>query len=579
MPLYRDQDPPGANAFVKAGEAMMQGFFGMLAKHHAAIQDSSGLAATAIPMPDSEQLFQMQKEFAQRHSQLWSAMLQQTPGVRGEPVATPAPGDRRFMAREWTESPFYDYVHQAYLINAGFLEQVSEALPIADGRAKARIRFLARQYLDALAPSNFAATNPEFVTSALETKGESISRGIQNMLSDLRQGRISMTDESAFEIGRNLAVTPGSVIFENDLMQLIQYAPLTARVAQRPLLIVPPCINKFYIMDLQPENSLVRFVVERGFTVFLISWKNPGPEQSRFGWDDYLEMGPLAALEIVRAVTRVNKPNVLGFCVGGTLLASALAVSRARGEDPVESLTLMTTLLDFADPGELGCLVDEASVAAREASIGKGGLLKGQELANVFSALRANDLVWQYVSGNYLKGGRPPAFDLLYWNADSTNLPGPFVSWYLRNMYLENNLRVPGRLRMLGVKVDLGRITAPAYLLATREDHIVPWKSAYLARGLLGGETTFVLGASGHIAGAINPASKNRRSYWLSPSGVADPDEWLQTASEQRGTWWLHWIEWLRIRGGKEVRARTRAGNQQYKPIEAAPGRYVKQRA
>jgi polyhydroxyalkanoate synthase len=323
----------------------------------------------------------------------------------------------------------------------------------------------------------------------------------------------------------------------------------------------------------------VRFVVEQGFTVFLVSWKNLGAAEAHFGWDDYLDKGVLTALDVVRAVTRVKKPNVLGFCVGGTILTSALAVARARGEEPVTSLTLMTTLLDFADAGELGCLVDEASVAAREAAIGKGGLFPGQELANVFSFLRANDLVWQYVVGNYLKGKRPPAFDLLYWNSDATNLPGPFLASYLRNMYLENNLRVPGKLTMLGEKIDLGKVDMPAYLMSAREDHIVPWESAYLARNLLGGETTFVLGASGHIAGAINPASKNRRSYWTADFKPAAPNEWLEQATEQKGSWWLHWIEWLRKHGGKQLAARGRLGNTKYKPIEPAPGRYVKQRA
>lgn len=573
--------PPqaGMAAFAQASQMMAQGFFDMLSRQHAAIKDNSGVALPSLQLPQSGEMSQLQQQFADRHAALWSSMLAREPGKPLQPVVMAEPGDKRFSGEEWSASPVYDYVRQAYLLNAQYLTQVAEALPLADGRAKARVRFLTRQYLDALAPSNFAATNPEFVKAALESKGESITRGVHNMLSDLEKGRISMTDESAFEIGRNLAITPGSVIYENALMQLIQYAPLTAKVVEKPLLIVPPCINKFYIMDLQPENSLVRFIVEQGVTVFLISWKNPGKEESRHGWDDYLEMGPLAALEVVRAVTRVSKPNALGFCVGGTLLTSALGVARARGEDPVESLTLMTTLLDFAEAGELGCLVDEASVTAREAAIGKGGLLRGQELASVFSSLRANDLIWQYVAGNYLKGKKPQAFDLLYWNADSTNLPGPFLTWYLRNMYLENNLRVPGKLRMLGAKVDLGKITAPAYLLATSEDHIVPWKSAYLARNLLGGETTFVLGASGHIAGAINPASRNRRSYWSSPSGVADPDEWLETATEHRGTWWLHWIEWLKIHSGKQVNARNKAGNARYPLIEPAPGRYVRQRA
>ncbi len=573
------QTPPGMQAMYAAGQAMAQGFFEALARQHAAMQDSSGLAAQKLPLPEAEALGAMQKAFAEKHAALWSAMLARKGGEAGEPVVQVEPGDKRFNAPEWSESPVFDYVRQAYLLNAGYLRQMAEAMPIADGRAKARIQFLTRQYIDALAPSNFAATNPEFIKTAVETKGESISRGIQNLLGDLEKGRISMTDDSAFEIGRNLALSPGSVVFENELMQLIQYAPLTEKVAQVPLLIVPPCINKFYIMDLQPENSLVRFIVEQGHTVFLVSWKNPGAEEATATWDDYLEHGPLAALEVVRQVTRVRKPNVLGFCVGGTILSSALAVARGRGEDPVESLTLMTTLLDFAEAGELGCLVDEASVTAREAAIGKGGLLKGQELANVFSALRANDLIWQYVVGNYLKGNKPQAFDLLYWNSDSTNLPGPFLTWYLRNMYLENNLRVPGRLRMLGTKVDLGKIDAPAYLMAAREDHIVPWNSAYLARLLLGGETTFVLGASGHIAGAINPASKNRRSYWVNDANVADAEEWLESAEERKGSWWLHWIEWLGQRAGKQVPARGRLGSTRHEPIEPAPGRYVKQRS
>ena len=574
------QSAVAVQAMLAAGQAMAQNFFDALARQHVAIQDSSGAAAPKLPLPESSEMLRMQQAFAEKHAALWSSMLGRKPGDVVEPVVNVEAGDRRFSAPEWSESPVFDYVRQAYLLNAGLLKDISDALPIEDGRAKSRMQFLTRQYIEALAPTNFAATNPEFIKTALETKGESISRGLRNLLGDLEKGRISMTDETAFEVGRNLALTPGAVIFENELMQLIQYAPLTDKVAQAPLLIVPPCINKFYIMDLQPENSLVRFIVEQGFTVFLVSWKNPRPDSDgHYGWDDYLEHGPLKALEVVRAVTRVKKPNVLGFCVGGTLLSSALAVARARGEDPVASLTLMTTLLDFADAGELGCLVDEASVAAREAAIGKGGVLRGQELANVFSSLRANDLVWQYVVGNYLKGNKPQAFDLLYWNSDSTNLPGPFLTWYLRNMYLENNLRVPGRLKMLGEKVDLGKLDMPAYLMAAREDHIVPWKSAYLARNLLGGETTFALGASGHIAGAINPASKNRRSYWTASVKPTDPEEWLEQAEEHEGSWWLHWIEWLGGQSGKQVAARGRLGSAKYEPIEPAPGRYVKERA
>jgi polyhydroxyalkanoate synthase len=304
---------------------------------------------------------------------------------------------------------------------------------------------------------------------------------------------------------------------------------------------VPPCINKYYILDLQPENSVVRYAVEQGNTVFLVSWKNVQADQGHLSWDDYIEKGALQAIKVVQEICDIDQINALGFCVGGTILGSALSVAALRGENPVASVTLLTTLLDFADSGEIGCLVDETSVQARETTIGKGGLLKGSELASVFSSLRANDLIWQYVVGNYMKGKTPPAFDLLFWNADATNLPGPFLAWYLRNMYLENNLRVPGKLEMCGVKADLGRVDMPAFIYASREDHIVPWKSAYQSRSLLGGDTTFVLGASGHIAGVINPASKNKRSHWINDSATANADEWFDTATETKGSWWPVW--------------------------------------
>jgi polyhydroxyalkanoate synthase len=430
-----------------------------------------------------------------------------------------------------------------------------------------------------MAPSNFAATSPDFVRTALETKGASITAGIQNLVADLAKGHVSITDETAFEVGRDLAVTPGQVIFENELIQLLQYAPATPRVFEHPLLIVPPCINKFYILDLRPENSFVRYAVEQGMTVFVVSWRNPQAELGHLGWDDYIERGALTALAVVREVCASAKVNALGFCVGGTILAAALSVAKARGEDPVESLTLLTTLLDFSDGGEIMNFVDETSVAARETAIGKGGLLRGAELAAAFSALRANDLIWQYVVGNYLKGGRPQAFDLLYWNADSTNLPGPFAAWYLRNLYLDNSLRVPGKLAMCGANADLGQVAMPAYILATREDHIVPWRTSYQSRRILGGETTFVLGASGHVAGVVNPAAKNRRSYWTGDAGAATAETWLFAASEHPGSWWPHWIAWLKRFAGGERAARGNPGSRKYRAVEAAPGRYVKEKA
>ena len=579
--MNREPSASPFQSFFQASQSLMESYLDFVRKDPSLFSlPMSGPMAPAklsLPMPDFERFLALQGELAAQHIDLLKSMLQRE---AAEPLVKAQPGDRRFHAPEWANSPIYDYLRQAYLLNANFLTKVAESMPIADGAAKTRMKFLTRLFIDALAPSNFPHTNPEFVKVALETKGESIKTSLQNMLADLKKGRISMTDESAFEIGRNLATTPGSVIYENELIQLIQYTPSTEQVAERPILLVPPCINKYYLMDLQPENSFVRYIVEQGFTVFLISWRSATQEQGHFTWDDYAEMGPLTALRVVREITGVARPNVLGFCIGGPILCSALAVLRARGEDPVESLTLMTALLDYSEPGELGALITEATVHAYEATIGKGGVLQGRDLATVFSALRANDLIWQYVVGNYLKGTTPQPFDLLYWNSDSTNLPGPCFTWYLRNTYLSNSLRLPGKLDVLGEKIDLRKIDVPSYIMAAREDHIVLWQGAYLSRNILGGPTTFALAASGHIAGSINPASKNRRSYWVNdnPSPMT-AEEWVAGATEKKGSWWSHWTEWLAQRSGNKIAAPNKAGNNAYKEIEPAPGRYVKARA
>ena len=531
--------------------------------------------------PEPSELARLQQEFAARHAQLWAAQLQRSPGCPAPAVALPALADRRFAAPEWAESPVFDYLRQAYLLNAEFFARMAETMPAEDAAAKNRLRFLTRQFIDAMAPSNFAATNPEFIKTAVATEGRSITVGLQNLIADIGKGSISMSDEAAFEVGRNLANTPGAVVFENDLMQLIQYSPLTDKVGQRPLVMVPPCINKYYILDLQPENSLVRYALEQGNTVFMVSWVNPKADLGHLAWDDYIERGALTALKVASEICAVKQVNALGFCVGGTILASALAVAKARGEDPVASLTLLTTLLDFSEPGELGCFIDEASVAQRESSIGQGGLLHGRELSSVFSSLRANDLIWQYVVGNSLKGGKPPAFDLLYWNSDSTSLPGPFAAWYLRKLYLENQLRDPGRLEMCGVKVDLGSLDMPAFLYASREDHIVPWKTSYLSRGLIKGPSRFVLGASGHIAGVINPPAKGKRSHWVAGDGdsAGSAEQWFAAATEHPGSWWPLWSEWLAGFAGNSRAARKQLGNKRHAALEPAPGRYVKEKA
>ncbi len=449
---------------------------------------------------------------------------------------------------------------------------------LLDERGKAQWSFALRQVVDAINPQNALATNADAWQLALQSGGASLVEGARLFLADIAKGRISMSDDQAFEVGRNLATTPGSVVFENELMQLIQYAPTTPKVHKRPLVIVPPCINKFYILDLQPENSFVAHAVASGHTVFLVSWRNVGKAQARLTWDDYLEQGVLQALSVARRIRRCDKVDTLGFCVGGTLLASALAVAAARGEQPASSVTLLTTMLDFSNTGELGLMVDEASVAAREASIGQGGLLHGRELAQVFAALRANDLIWPYVVNGYLKGQAPRAFDLLFWNGDDTNLPGPMYCWYLRQTYLENRLREPGGTVQCGVPVDLSRVTAPAFVYASREDHIVPWQTAYASTRLLGGETRFVLGASGHIAGVINPPAKRKRNHW---TGDLAPDapSWLAAAQSVEGSWWPAWTEWLASHAGPLVAAPRVDGNADFPVIEPAPGRYVKARA
>ena len=512
---------------------------------------------------------------------------------------TPALHDKRFSSSEWSSNPMSAFSAASYLLNAEFLMAMADAVE-AGPRERQKIRFAVQQMVDAMSPANFFATNPEAQKKMIETKGESLTKGLSNMLADMQKGRISQSDETAFEVGRNVGTTPGQVVFENDLFQLIQYTPSTPTVRSVPLLMIPPCINKFYILDLQPENSLVRYAVEQGNTVFMVSWRNPGRDQGHLAWDDYIEQGAIRALDVVGEITGQEKAHVFGFCVGGTIAATALAVLAARGRQPAASLSLLTTLLDYSDTGVLEVFVDEAQVAMREQKLGAGGLMPGRDLATTFSALRPNDLVWNYVQQNYLKGKEPPAFDLLYWNADSTNLPGPMFCWYLRNTYLENKLREPGALTVCGVPVDLGKIAAPVFVYGSKEDHIVPWQAAYASMALLNPNNPkanrFVLGASGHIAGVINPASKGKRSHWVGDASsepgqgkgkakdkgaratVKSDSDWFAGATESKGSWWPEWAQFLAEHGGAELAAPTQAGSEQYQPLEPAPGRYVRAR-
>jgi len=532
----------------------------------------------AWPVPVSvapDALADIQAEFSREWARLSQAARQD--GL--EP-----PPDRRFAGEAWRGSRSHLFMAHAYLLSARALARMVDAAQVSEP-LRERLRFSVMQWVEAASPSNFLALNPEAQQAVVETGGEALRRGAANFLDDLRRGRISQTDESCFEIGRNVAATPGSVVFENRLFQLIQYSPTTEQVHRLPLVIVPPCINKFYVLDLQADNSFVRHAVEQGHTVFMVSWRNPlasdtdGADAAT--WQDYLDQGVLRALEVAADIAGQEQVNALGFCVGGTLLGSALALAHARGHRPAASLTLLTSMLDFRDVGVLGVFVDEAHARLREQQLGAGGLMSARELATTFSFLRPAELVWNYVVANYLKGLTPPPFDLLFWNADGTNLPGPFFAWYFRNAYLENNLKEPGRVQLGGQGLDLTLLDMPAYLYGSRDDHIVPWTSAYASTALLRGPCRFVLGAAGHVAGVVNPPARGRRSYWTLDAErlPGDPGAWLERAAERPGSWWADWGGWLAGHGGGMVRKRARLGNRRYRPIEPAPGRYVKVRA
>ncbi|HEX4781982.1 MAG TPA: class I poly(R)-hydroxyalkanoic acid synthase [Usitatibacter sp.] len=521
-----------------------------------------------------ETMLDLQGKYMQEQMNLWMKAMQPShdgSGGDGEPVS-----DKRFSAPEWNELPVFRYFRDSYLLTSRMMMQAVDSADL-DPTTRQRMRFFMRQYLDAAAPSNYLMTNPEALKAAMESGGESLQEGMKNLLADMEKGHISMTDESAFEVGKNIAVTKGSVVYEDELLQLIQYVPTTAKVYERPLVMVPPCINKYYIMDLQPENSLVRFALEQGFTVFMVSWRNVKEEQARVEWDDYIAQ-LIGALDHAAKISKSAKIHALGFCIGGTLVAAALAVLAKRNKHPAVTLTLLTTLLEFSDVGEIRVYIDENFVGRREKQLARGGLVPGQELAGAFSSLRANDLIWSYVVNNYLKGRQPPAFDLLYWNADATNLPGPMYAYYLRNTYQDNKLCKPDALTMLDTPVSLKRLKMPAFVFSAREDHIVPWRGGYSSARTLGGKVRFVLGASGHIAGTINPASKGKRSYWMNDAMPADPEKWFQAARELPGSWWTEWMKWLRPQAGPMVAARKRLGDAKHKPIEPAPGRYARER-
>ena len=523
-----------------------------------------------------ERLAQLQQQYLNGVHALWN----QSWGA-GSTADAGGRSDRRFAAEEWGKNPLSAFSVAAYELQARTLNAMADAVQ-ADEKTRARIRFSVEQFLAASAPSNFLAFNVEAQKKALETKGESLAAGMAKLLKDIQQGHISMTDESRFEVGKNVATTEGAAVFQNELFQLIEYKPLTAKVYEKPFLMVPPCINKYYILDLQPDNSFIRNAVMQGHRTFVVSWRNPDMSLADKTWDDYIEDAIIKAIATVKGITGAQQINTLGFCVGGTMLSNGLAVLAARGDDSVASATFLTTLIDFTETGILDVFIDENFVRLREMQMGQGGLMAGKDLSSTFSFLRPNDLVWNYVVGNYLKGETPPAFDLLYWNCDSTNLPGPYYAWYLRNFYLENKLVQPGGVTVCGEKLDLRQVKLPVYVYGSREDHIVPIGGAYASTQVLPGKKRFVMGASGHIAGVINPPAKKKRSHWTREDGKfpAAVDDWIAGATEHPGSWWDDWAAWLKGHAGKQIAAPKTYGRAPgFKALEAAPGSYVRQKA
>ena len=538
---------------------------------------------TAKMLADPNRLVQAQMELWQQYMKLWQATAQRMMGQQVEPVAEPAKGDKRFIDPAWKDEVVFDYLKQSYLLTARWLQHTVKEVEGVDEKTAQKVDFYTRQFIDALSPSNFALTNPQVVKATVESKGENLVKGLQNLLTDLERGKgrlaIRQTDMKAFKVGENVATSPGKVVYQNELIQLLQYAPATDQVYTQPLLIVPPWINKFYILDLKPENSFIKWATEQGYTVFVISWVNPDERLTKLMFDDYMKLGPLAALDAIEKATGQRQVSAIGYCIGGTLMAATLAYMAARGDDRITACTFFTAQVDFTEPGELGVFIDEEQLAGVEEAMSKKGYLEGAEMATTFNMLRANDLIWSFVVNNYLMGKDPFPFDLLFWNADATRMPAAMHSYYLRNMYQKNLLVQPGGLTIDNVPIDLRKITIPVYLQAGKEDHIAPAKSVYKATQIFAGPVRFMLAGSGHIAGVVNPPRNKKYQHWLNETAKNPPtlDEWKAGAQEFPGSWWNDWDKWLSAKSGPKVPARV-PGAGGLPAIEDAPGSYVKVR-
>jgi len=509
---------------------------------------------------------------------LWQSSWLKAAGVEAPAVAEPAKGDARFKDADWSSNFLFDYIKQSYLIAARHIQHAVSSVHGLPEESEKKVAFFTRQYVDALSPSNFLLTNPQVLRETAASGGQNLVKGLNNLLADLEKGggqlRISMTDESAFQLGRNVATAPGKVVFQNDLMQLIQYQPATSESYRTPLVIIPPWINKYYILDLREKNSFIRWAVAQGHTVFVVSWVNPDARLAQKGFDDYMLEGPLAALDVVEKATGERKVNFIGYCLGGTLLGATLAYLQGKKQDRVATATFFVSLLDFSQPGELGVFIDEEQVANLERKMNQRGYLEGSEMAGTFNLLRANDLVWSFVINNYLLGKDPFPFDLLYWNTDSTRMPARMHSFYLRNMYIKNLLGVPGGITLAGEPLDLSQVKLPAYFISTAEDHIAPWKTTYRGARYLGsaarGSVRFVLGGSGHIAGIVNPPAAKKYHYWTNDALPETPEQWFETAEQHPGSWWEDWQAWIEKHNAAKVPARAPVD-----ALEDAPGSYA----
>jgi len=534
---------------------------------------------SALMLAKPQHLAEAQMKMFWDYTRLWQNGWMQVMGQKVEPVAAPKKGDNRFRHEDWENHFLFDYVKQSYLIAARYIHQAVSDVEHLPDDARKKVNFFTRQYIDALSPSNFALTNPEVVRETLKAGGQNLLRGLNNLLADIERGdgqlKISMTDDKAFTMGKNIATTPGKVVFQNDLMQLIQYQPSTQQVYKRPLLIIPPWINKYYILDLRESNSFIKWAVDQGHTVFVVSWVNPGKEFAGKTFEDYLHQGPNEALDAIEKATGEKQVNVIGYCLGGTLLGAALGVMAAKKDKRAASATFFVSLLDFSIPGELGVFIDEKQVQNLEKRMNERGFLEGSEMAGTFNMLRSNDLIWSFVVNNYLMGRDPFPFDLLYWNSDSTRMPAKMHSFYLRNMYLGNKLKDPGGISLDGVAIDISKITIPAYFISTAEDHIAPWKSVYKGARVLAGKVRFVLGGAGHIAGIVNPPAAKKYCYWINPELAEKPEAWLEAAKRHEGSWWNDWQAWMdKNNAGVKVAARV-PGDGGLEVIEDAPGAYV----